>query len=904
MADLPSTSIGGLTGGGGNRITAGELVAYVTADISDLERKFAKASRLMQAMAGNAAANAGQTAGTSFGQTFVTVSRQYLSETQRGLLVAADVLGLRNLTWVALRGGAVGALTLLSKKIVEVSYNMTQLGYANERIRQSFLRVWGSEAPRAMEEMRKTSQGMIDDLTLMRMATYAAFLGVADTAEEISGLMDVAVKRGYALGIDAQTAFERIVTGIGRLSARILDDLGILTDARSTYENYARSIGKSAQELTDAEKRQALVNRVLADGARSLTISTSQTEQLAAAWRNLGNAIAAAVKDMVTSTNIMPRLAQDIQQLSNQIEDMTERRRFVREAEEAAGIGGYRRALEPMEISVLRESTEQMEAMRRELLFGVRGAEQALMTYATGEQLSALEAARSRAEMLSGIRSVLEQAIFEFMSRRGGFGAQTIWAEEMRRGLAQTPITTIISDSIMDIVTGAVTGLDRELRATRERFSRTVSSNVLGDIRSKLDKLNDLYLADLISKQEYLETQQVYLAAIEIQTKGFNTSIEEYARRMQEYSDRATKAIDNWTEDFVLANERMLDAINVVRKAVGEEAAAFGDLVPVWQMRLAEMYQQANRLAHPEKYGVPVMEGGEVLYYAPYTGQIDYGPLADIFGTPYGPGYRAVEGMRDLLSTINANRAAAEATAALGRSAQQASSAINSFQTRLRGLIDQQIRLTQVTEEDMLATALGVYRDKPDEYIRRLRSAVTDPLTSWSHYLEGRTGAEAQYYLMQQERFFEQGRWSMLGPYFDRQAAIDAIVQNVLDTLAAEAEREALIAEIMSHPALAGLSPAAVKQVLGQVAPIEAMGMDVGSQFLTGWQATDVGKEVTDSFQEQIERQAERWVGFGSLAVSWFAKGVKEGTTPEVAGIFVDLLLPRLSEVLMGGRRP
>ena len=50
----------------------------------------------------------------------------------------------------------------------------------------------------------------------------------------------------------------------------ILDNLGIVVNSTEANEEYAKSIGKAAYQLTDAEKKQALINKVIADGRKEM----------------------------------------------------------------------------------------------------------------------------------------------------------------------------------------------------------------------------------------------------------------------------------------------------------------------------------------------------------------------------------------------------------------------------------------------------------------------------------------------------------------------------------------------------------------------------------------------------------------------------------------------------------
>lgn len=65
-------------------------------------------------------------------------------------------------------------------------------------------------------------------------------------------------------------ALDDIVTGLGRGSAMILDNLGIVVNQKEAQEEYAASLGKTVEQLSEAEKKQALINKVVADGKAEL----------------------------------------------------------------------------------------------------------------------------------------------------------------------------------------------------------------------------------------------------------------------------------------------------------------------------------------------------------------------------------------------------------------------------------------------------------------------------------------------------------------------------------------------------------------------------------------------------------------------------------------------------------
>lgn len=137
----------------------------------------------------------------------------------------------------------------------------------------------GESSDAMLDALKRASQGGISEYDLMLSANKAMMLGVADTTEEMTRLMEIAMRRGQALGITDQQAFNDIVTGLGRGSALILDNLGIMIDLDQAYAEYAATLGKTADSLTDVEKKQAMVNAAMRNvGGMSGSASSSPWE--------------------------------------------------------------------------------------------------------------------------------------------------------------------------------------------------------------------------------------------------------------------------------------------------------------------------------------------------------------------------------------------------------------------------------------------------------------------------------------------------------------------------------------------------------------------------------------------------------------------------------------------------
>ncbi len=198
----------------------------------------------------------------------------------------------------AAAAGAIAAVGLAVKE----AYEFVKEGAAIERLQDASAQMAASiglDMGDVMDALKIASQGMVSDFDLMSAASRAMMLGVGSDSTEIAQLFEIAALRGRVLGVDTSQAFNDIVTGIGRASPLILDNLGIVFDAEQAYADYATSIGKTAGELSKTEQKQALVNAVIESSAPLLAETgglavdnAGKFEQFEAAISNLSNSVA------------------------------------------------------------------------------------------------------------------------------------------------------------------------------------------------------------------------------------------------------------------------------------------------------------------------------------------------------------------------------------------------------------------------------------------------------------------------------------------------------------------------------------------------------------------------------------------------------------------------------------
>ena len=202
--------------------------------------------------------------------------------------------------------GGVGALAVGA--LVDTGVELAKLGAQAIRVEDGFRNLMtsiGSTSEQALGKLRAASLNTIDDTNLMLSSNRAVMLGVADSADELARLLSAAAARGRNLGVGTEQAFNDIVTGIGRMSPLILDNLGIVTGGEKAFEAYAQTIGKTAKELSDAEKKQFLINKVLADATPLANDAATSFEAVAAKMDNLRTSFGKILVTMADTAGIL-----------------------------------------------------------------------------------------------------------------------------------------------------------------------------------------------------------------------------------------------------------------------------------------------------------------------------------------------------------------------------------------------------------------------------------------------------------------------------------------------------------------------------------------------------------------------------------------------------------------------
>jgi hypothetical protein len=265
-----------------------------------------------------------------------------IEQVKKGLSGLDGAAGLATKGMAGLAGAfTAGAVISFAQNIGGAVVQMAQLAGQSQLVAgsmQGLAASFGQSADGMLDALKRASNGTIAEYDLMLGANKAMMLGVAQNADQLEGIMRVALSRGAAMGLSTTQAFDNLVTGLGRGSALILDNLGITMDSlRVAEESYAASVGKTTEALTDQEKKQAMVNAVLKE-AESVDLSNvdgmaQSFAQAQAAWTDLkaglgdlfGPAIAEAAKVLAAGVRALDEAADSLvaapPPLAQQVED-------------------------------------------------------------------------------------------------------------------------------------------------------------------------------------------------------------------------------------------------------------------------------------------------------------------------------------------------------------------------------------------------------------------------------------------------------------------------------------------------------------------------------------------------------------------------------------------------------
>ena len=207
--------------------------------------------------------------------------------------------------------------------LINVGSEAIQLGGKLETLQAGFNKLkWRVDDENlSLTTLRDAVKGTVSDVDLLKTANNALALGLP--VDRLNELFSAAQIVGAVMGRSTLDAVNDLATGIGRQSRLILDNLGIIVDVDVAYDEFAKTLGKTANELSDGERKTAFMNyaiKALTNRAELLGGTTSELqitqEALSAKWINMttqiGTALIPALMDIGTELLAIASTAGDV----------------------------------------------------------------------------------------------------------------------------------------------------------------------------------------------------------------------------------------------------------------------------------------------------------------------------------------------------------------------------------------------------------------------------------------------------------------------------------------------------------------------------------------------------------------------------------------------------------------
>lgn len=186
--------------------------------------------------------------------------------------------------------GAAKAVAAFGKESEEIARKSQRLELATDALGKRY----NINADVIVEAIQRASGHTISRMGAMEAANKALLFGIAGSEEELARLSEIAVTLGRAMGQNATKSMDDLTVALARQSPMILDNLGISLKLTDAYDIYAAQLGKTASQLTEAEKQQAFLNAALIEGEKRV----AQLGGVQSDWEAASERATAATEDL------------------------------------------------------------------------------------------------------------------------------------------------------------------------------------------------------------------------------------------------------------------------------------------------------------------------------------------------------------------------------------------------------------------------------------------------------------------------------------------------------------------------------------------------------------------------------------------------------------------------------
>lgn len=475
-----------------------------------------------------------------------------MSDKKLLIKLAADVEGLKKglrkashdvdtFTSQVQKMGGVMAAAFSVRAIGDFVLEISKLSGEAQGVKEAFDRLPNSVT--VMQELKNATHGTVSELDLMKRAVMASNFDISLKA--LPQLLEFATLRAKQTGQSVNYLVDSIVTGIGRKSKLILDNLGIsavqLTEALGGASTAASSIG----EVADAVGKIAEEN-LKKMGQLSENAST-KLERLAASWENLK----VWLGDSANSTGILSGL---IDHLNDKIAVLTSNLPAIQKPlamfSVGAGLAAFKSKALALEIEKLAEDQKLAASITRQ-------AEQAIKTF--GTNLEAIQKAYKQNINYQKIMNEVNRILIEDDKKK---------ADSIRNEINLTAQLNSLREDASMAIGKERSELNKQIQAIEKEIE------ALQKLGVELNKINiyqeryDAWMRKIESKKATMDMAD----ATHFAASGAPSPA-------QDAMGKAAEALKKRYEDIVKKNAELVDKMKQQAMEVAHTYAIVGDII-------------------------------------------------------------------------------------------------------------------------------------------------------------------------------------------------------------------------------------------------------------------------------------------------------------------------------------
>jgi hypothetical protein len=193
---------------------------------------------------------------------------------------------------VALAQTAIGAIQKFGQSLGDLAGRADEL----DDLSGTFEALGGNAGQ--LQAAKDALLGTASSIDLLKVANQGLLKDIPGFAENFGLLADYSGRFAEATGTDAVEGLKKLTGALTTGKEAQLRKLGILIDVDKAYQDYAVSIGKASDKLTDAEKRTARQTAAVAELARKNAELAPMADSVNAALDAIGTSLSDGTAEM------------------------------------------------------------------------------------------------------------------------------------------------------------------------------------------------------------------------------------------------------------------------------------------------------------------------------------------------------------------------------------------------------------------------------------------------------------------------------------------------------------------------------------------------------------------------------------------------------------------------------